>query len=820
MDALRSTINTQGIKTKQIVFQYPDGSFPEAGAILNVTDTRGHTDWTRAPNLDSITLVDASGNEGVVSYTDVSGLLVNNIPVGGGGGGVGTGGTNIDVTGLGVINFTPNKTPAGVDMLGAPMTNTSRVGFTTDALITTNGSTAQKAFHTTNATLGITNTQYLIGDYNNTMGMNGGGVKYDTATKLLSVNNPAFAGLPIAGQGIAAVGSVKSIVGTNTTELNGIQLNYNSGSKNATLRFDPTSTNGTLELTNTTSDPQLRISTTGAAASITASTEASTKINTIAMATTGGTGISQITMTDGVASANVSFLGATDKLEITSSNNLSMISGPNQAIEMGTLAAQLALLTNDNRIILRRNSAGGTVNKTQLTVGDAGVIQLGEADVSSNPCFKFQQFGGGSASTQLQMDASDALVISGSAGATAQIAMPLRDGSGAVGTAGQVLTAQASGPPLWAAGGGGGGSVSAGTNISVSGSTVSFDPSGGVNMLLNDISGAGSVSISDGTETALLDISGQNLFLSSSTAAGFTIGVPLVDVATGTAGSAGQILTTDGVSPPYWASSGAPVIIASNTYTSLTPASTININNAEFSAIPSTGITNVRIQITIQGGGGGGGGGLAFGSPSGGGIMTSGGGGGGGAGYSQTLQLDVSYNALLTYTIGSGGNGGAGNQILVSGTFDAAAGASGGTTQVVTPIGTYSVVGGGGGGGGSGTGGAQAGGAGSSPGTAGSFSFSGPGASTGDDGAGNVWGGVGGGTYGGTYGDGTGGALFSPAVATAGMYGGQVIPTPPLAFPSYSGAGGGGGGGGAGSYAQNGGPGAQGYMKVDILTIS
>lgn len=136
MDALRNTINTQSIKTKQIVFQYPDGSFPEPGAILTVTDTRGHTAWINDPALDAITLVDASGNEGTLTYTDVSGLLVNGVPVGGGGGGgTVTAGSNISITG-GWTNTVNVDVTSTLDMNKQLLKNadTIEMGRTTDTV--------------------------------------------------------------------------------------------------------------------------------------------------------------------------------------------------------------------------------------------------------------------------------------------------------------------------------------------------------------------------------------------------------------------------------------------------------------------------------------------------------------------------------------------------------------------------------------------------------------------------------------------------------------------------------------------------------------
>jgi hypothetical protein len=574
MDALRNTINTQSIKTKQIVFQYPDGSFPEPGAVLNITDIHGHTDWTREPNLDSITLVDGSGNTGVVSYTDDDGLLVNGLPVGGGGGGTVIGGTNITITGGGsTVNFDPTK-GGGVNMLKYPLTNADSISM---------GRTA------------------------------------DTVNPQLQMNVPA------------------------------------------------------------------------------------------------GSGTGTITFTDGTNIADVSYSGLVNRLTATGDNIAIYTPSSNQLIEMGSILGKLQVSTQDQQIALRRYIAGGGAIDTSVTLEANGIVQIGDSTSTTKPTVYFQ----GNAPTYAQIEFDNAT-----------------------------------------------------SQLTISGS------SGGV------------------TSTK--------------------IATPLCDVATNTAGAAGQVYTSQGAGmPPIWASTSGPIVfLQSKTYTTV-GTSSININNAEFSALPSVGVSTVTFQVVLQAGGGGGGGGLGIGFPSAGGTMTSGGGGGGGAGYSQTLTQTLNYNASCTLTVGGGGAGGGGAQILL-GSFDAGAGTSGGTTQVVTPAGTYSVVGGGGGGGGSGTGGAQAGGAGSSPGYSGSFNFSGPGSSFGDDGAGIVFGGAGGGTYGGVGGTSAGGSYGSPDGAATNMAGGQGLG----GAPAYSGAGGGGGSGGAGGYGQNGGAGAPGYIQINIISFT
>jgi hypothetical protein len=104
MDALRNTISVHSIKTRQIVYQDPSGSFPAVGAVLNVIDRQGHTDWTRDISVNSVTLANSISGPGRLTYSNTGVLLLNGVPVGGGGGVSSvTGGDNITITGT-VVN--------------------------------------------------------------------------------------------------------------------------------------------------------------------------------------------------------------------------------------------------------------------------------------------------------------------------------------------------------------------------------------------------------------------------------------------------------------------------------------------------------------------------------------------------------------------------------------------------------------------------------------------------------------------------------------------------------------------------------------------
>lgn len=88
----RPTVDTATLKTRSIVYQNPDGTFPAIGGVLTMGDYTGHAAWTQDPYLNSVTLAG-----GVLTY-DGADLLLNDIPVGGGVMNI-SGGTNISITG-------------------------------------------------------------------------------------------------------------------------------------------------------------------------------------------------------------------------------------------------------------------------------------------------------------------------------------------------------------------------------------------------------------------------------------------------------------------------------------------------------------------------------------------------------------------------------------------------------------------------------------------------------------------------------------------------------------------------------------------------
>jgi hypothetical protein len=81
MSALRSSMDLQSIRTLHIVVQNEDGTFPPAYSLIATDEKgRGNTMLVQDISVNSVTLFgDASA--GVLSFSDVSGLLVNSAPI-------------------------------------------------------------------------------------------------------------------------------------------------------------------------------------------------------------------------------------------------------------------------------------------------------------------------------------------------------------------------------------------------------------------------------------------------------------------------------------------------------------------------------------------------------------------------------------------------------------------------------------------------------------------------------------------------------------------------------------------------------------------
>lgn len=79
------------IKTRQLIYQNPDGTFPPAGSLLSVSDNKGHATWTsdisvnsiQAPtaSIDTLNTFEINLNAGQLTYANYGGLMVNDVPV-------------------------------------------------------------------------------------------------------------------------------------------------------------------------------------------------------------------------------------------------------------------------------------------------------------------------------------------------------------------------------------------------------------------------------------------------------------------------------------------------------------------------------------------------------------------------------------------------------------------------------------------------------------------------------------------------------------------------------------------------------------------
>jgi hypothetical protein len=141
-----NTAAYESIKASQIVFQNPDRSFPEPGAVLAIDNLRGATTWSRNLDVDSVALAGPS-SVGILTYDNQ--LLVNGVPVGGGGADV-SGGSNIHVDLSGGVQRVSLDVREDIDMCSNSIINCKtielpRIPNTSSAKITF-GSIADSAY--------------------------------------------------------------------------------------------------------------------------------------------------------------------------------------------------------------------------------------------------------------------------------------------------------------------------------------------------------------------------------------------------------------------------------------------------------------------------------------------------------------------------------------------------------------------------------------------------------------------------------------------------------------------------------------------------
>jgi len=76
MSALRKSIDLQSVKTRHIVVQNEDGSFPPAYALLAADEKgRGVTEWTQDISVNSINVVNAT-----IQHADISSAVIDYLP--------------------------------------------------------------------------------------------------------------------------------------------------------------------------------------------------------------------------------------------------------------------------------------------------------------------------------------------------------------------------------------------------------------------------------------------------------------------------------------------------------------------------------------------------------------------------------------------------------------------------------------------------------------------------------------------------------------------------------------------------------------------
>ena len=77
MSALRKSLDLQSVKTRHIVMQNEDSTFPPAFSLLAADEKgRGNTMLVQDISVNSVTLF-GDVSAGVLTYSDVSGLLLN-----------------------------------------------------------------------------------------------------------------------------------------------------------------------------------------------------------------------------------------------------------------------------------------------------------------------------------------------------------------------------------------------------------------------------------------------------------------------------------------------------------------------------------------------------------------------------------------------------------------------------------------------------------------------------------------------------------------------------------------------------------------------
>ena len=114
MPVLRPSADLQSLRTRQIIVQNEDGTFPPPFSLLAMDKKgRGGTEFTQDISVNSVTLF-GTATTGVLTYSDASGLLLNAQPFTGGGGSAGATGPQGPTGPTGTTGATGASGPDGL----------------------------------------------------------------------------------------------------------------------------------------------------------------------------------------------------------------------------------------------------------------------------------------------------------------------------------------------------------------------------------------------------------------------------------------------------------------------------------------------------------------------------------------------------------------------------------------------------------------------------------------------------------------------------------------------------------------------------------
>ena len=352
-----NTAAYESIKTSQIVFQNPDRTFPEVGAVLAVDSQRGATTWTRNIDVDSVAL---SGPSSVGTLTYDNQLLVNGFPVGGGGGADVSGGSNIRVDLSGGVQRVSLAVREDIDMCSNSIINCKtielpRIPNTSSAKITF-GSLMDNKY-------GIVSYEDLINTLLITSDKN---VEVRASAGLLSVGAAGISGETYLGAPITGV--VKT---GYSTKVSSMELNAAN-----TLKVGATDISGTpptLSLVDNTGSGSIRY--------VNPNIQTSTSVQVY-------TPNPEIVLQDSTTNraAAVSYAGGSETLNM-SAKNVSMISNTMGSVSIDSYGKTTSI--TNARISDSIYSTGGIPLSAAILTPN-NTFAVGSVDISSNPVIVLQ----------------------------------------------------------------------------------------------------------------------------------------------------------------------------------------------------------------------------------------------------------------------------------------------------------------------------------------------------------------------------------------------------------------------------------------------